>query len=163
MDSSNAAMRELIEAMEARGLSAKTIVNYTGVVKLVVASAVDANGDQIYPPKWNHDFIGLRIIEPHKQHRPTVTKAEVEEIFPLLASGGACSSLCWPRVTEDLTKLWLGHSKRTVTDLHASGLEKEAWRRESRERAGLGFSLDGLQKAAEADSVSSLNPTWGRD
>jgi hypothetical protein len=30
-----------------------------------------------------------------------------------------------------LTKLWLGHSKQTVTDVYASGLEKdEEWRRE---------------------------------
>jgi integrase len=49
------------------------------------------------------------------------------------------------RVPEDLTKLWLGHSKQTVTDFYASGLEKdEAWRREWCERAGLGFSLNGL-------------------
>lgn len=49
------------------------------------------------------------------------------------------------RVPEDLTKLWLGHSKQTVTDFYAGGLEKdEAWRREWSERAGLGFSLNGL-------------------
>jgi hypothetical protein len=35
------------------------------------------------------------------------------------------------RVPEDLTTLWLGHSKKTVTDFYASGLHKdEAWRRE---------------------------------
>jgi hypothetical protein len=58
-------------------LSPKTIVNYTQVVKLVVASAVDPNGEQLYPRKWNHDFIGLPIIEPNKQRRPTVSKAEL--------------------------------------------------------------------------------------
>ena len=49
------------------------------------------------------------------------------------------------RVPEDLIRLWLGHSKQSVTDLYASGLERdEAWRREWCERAGLGFSLVGL-------------------
>ena len=78
---SNGVMRELTEQMVAAKLSPKTIVNYTQVVKLVVASAVDPNGEQIYPRKWNHDFIGLPIVEPHKQHRPTVTKEELEQIL----------------------------------------------------------------------------------
>ena len=29
------------------------------------------------------------------------------------------------RVPEDLTKLWLGHSKETVTDFYAGGLQKD--------------------------------------
>ncbi len=61
------------------------------------------------------------------------------------------------RVPEDLIKLWLGHSKQTVTDFYASGLEKdEAWRREWCERAGLGFStvgLLGLQTTVQVESV----------
>jgi integrase len=70
-----------VEKMEAAKLAPKTIVNYTQVVKLVVASAVDPNGDQIYLRKWNHHFIGLPIIEPNKQRRPTVSKVEFEEIL----------------------------------------------------------------------------------
>jgi len=38
-------------------------------------------GDQIYPRKWNHDFIGLPIIQKEKQHRPTVTETELVEIL----------------------------------------------------------------------------------
>ena len=261
-------MRELVETMAAAGLSPKTIVNYALVVKLVVASAVDGDGDQIYPRKWNHDFIGLPIVEPSKQRRPSITQAEVEQIlsatskrwamlFALLAGTGLrigealglkttdfsddCSVMqikrsVWhgreqapktpnavrvvdipeplalvlrehvagrdgylfttkngnpldsrnvlralhatdkkvglhafrrfraetlrrARVPEDLTKLWLGHSKQTVTDLYAIGLEKdEAWRREWCERVGLGFSLIGLlglQNAVEAEAVSA--------
>ena len=63
------------------------------------------------------------------------------------------------RVPEDLTKLCLGHSKQTVTDFYAGGLEKdEAWRREWCERAGLGFSLVGLlglQNVVQIDSVKA--------
>jgi integrase len=63
------------------------------------------------------------------------------------------------RVPEDLTKLWLGHSKQTVTDFYAIGLQKdEAWMREWCERAGLGFSLIGLlglQNERECDSVEA--------
>jgi len=49
-------------------------------------------------------------------------------------------------VPEDLIKLWLGHSKNTVTDFYAGGLSKDlAWRLEWCDRVGLGFSLVGLQ------------------
>jgi hypothetical protein len=58
-DISNAALRDVVEKMVAGGLVAKTIVNYAQVVKMVLASAVDAEGDQLYPRKWNHDFIGM--------------------------------------------------------------------------------------------------------
>jgi hypothetical protein len=41
--------------------------------------------------------------------------------------------------------MWLGHSKKSITDFYASGLQKDAaWRREWCEKAGLGFSLLGL-------------------
>jgi integrase len=254
--------------MAAAELSPKTIVNYTLVVKLVVASAVDAEGEQIYSRKWNHDFIGLPMVEPNKPRRPTVTEAELGEIlastrkrwaglFAFLAGTGLrigealalkaedlsddCSVLnvqrsIWhgqeqapkspnavrvvdipnplaqilrqyigdkpgylfaaksgrplqqrnvhralhatgkkvglhafrrfraetlrrARVPEDLIKLWLGHSKQTMTDFYAGGLEKyEAWRREWCERAGLGFPLIGLlglQNEAKGDSVKA--------
>jgi integrase len=77
---SNGVLRELIEKM-AVALSPKTIVNYSQVVKMVLASAVDAEGDQIYPRKWNHDFIGLPIVKKEEQHRPTLTEPEIGEIL----------------------------------------------------------------------------------
>ena len=69
--------------MASAGLSAQTIVNYTIVVKLVVASAVNAEGEQLYPRKWNHDFIGMPIVKREEQHRPTVTEAELGEILAM--------------------------------------------------------------------------------
>jgi integrase len=78
---SNRAIRELVEQMSAAGLSAKTIVNYVQVAKLVVASAVDEEGEQIYPRKWNHDFIQLPVVRKDKQHRPTVTEADLRQIL----------------------------------------------------------------------------------
>lgn len=77
----NAALKLLIETMAAGGLAAKTIVSYSLVVKLVVASAVDSEGEQIYPRKWNHDFVGMPIVQKEKQPRPTVTEAEVATIL----------------------------------------------------------------------------------
>ncbi len=263
-DVSNGALRELIDKMTTEGLSAKTIVNYAQVVKLVVASAVDANGEQVYPRKWNHDFVGLPIVKKEEQYRPTVSESELEEIlasaktrysvlFALLAGSGLrvgealalkttdvspdyrvlqvrhsiwrgreqqpktpsairdvdiaeslalllkhyaigksgylfatktgrplgqrnvlralhatgkkvglhafrrfrTETLRRARVPEDLTTLWLGHSKRTVTDLYATGLKNdEAWRLEWCDKAGLGFTigLHGLQNVVETDA-----------
>ena len=263
-DVSNGALRELIEKMSAAELSAKTIVNYTQIVKFVVASVVDEDGEQIYPRKWNHDFVGLPVVKKEEQHRPTVTESELGEIltsakgrykmlFTLLAGTGLrigealalkktdVSSDCrvlfvrrsiWhgkeqqPKtpsairdvdvaeplarlltqyasgksrylfatksgrplgqrnvlralhatgkkvglhafrrfraetlrragVPEDLTTQWLGHSKQTITDFYAGGLQKdEAWRREWCDKVGLGFviGLHGLQTVVEIDS-----------
>jgi integrase len=262
-DVSNGALRELVEKMAEAGLAPKSIVNHAQVVKLVLASAVSADGDQLYPRRWNHDFIGLPIV--NEQHRPTITASEIEEVlsnakqryavlFALLggsglrigealalkvtdlsadgrvihvsrsiwhgqeqapktpnavrevdiapvlarllqqyaegktgylfstATGGSLiqrSVLGWlhdtkkvgfhafrrfrtevlrkARVPEDLVKLWLGHSKETVTDLYADGVRNDlAWRQEWAERVGLDFSLNGLyglQNVVAIDSV----------
>jgi integrase len=80
-DVSNKAVRDLVEKMSTAGLSAKTIVNYVQVVKLVVASAVNDEGEQVYPRTWNHDFIQLPMVRKDKQYRPTVTDAELAAIL----------------------------------------------------------------------------------
>ena len=67
----NAALKRLIAKMSEGGLSPKTISdNYVPVVKMVVASAVDEQGEQIYPRKWNHEFIDLPVVEQGKQNTP---------------------------------------------------------------------------------------------
>ena len=49
-------------------------------------------------------------------------------------------------VPEDLTKLWLGHSTKTITDSYALGLQKDGlWRRKWCKKAGLGFRLLGYK------------------
>ena len=85
-DVGNAALKSIIEKMAAAGLSPQSIVLHASVVKMVVASAVDADGNQIYPRPWNHNFVGMPIVDPTKQHRPTVTQAELEEILAALNS-----------------------------------------------------------------------------
>lgn len=51
-------------------LSPKSIENYAQVVKMVVASAVDKEGEQIYPRKWNHEFVDMPLVEKTKQNTP---------------------------------------------------------------------------------------------
>ena len=77
----NGVLKQLIETMTEGGLGPKTIVNYSQTVKMVVASAVDKNGNRIYPVEWNHDFCELPIVDKAKQYRPTITEAELEQVL----------------------------------------------------------------------------------
>jgi hypothetical protein len=61
----NGALRQFVEILSAAGLP-KTIVNMVTVVKFVVASAIDEEGDQIHPRIWNHEFIQLPLIITRK-------------------------------------------------------------------------------------------------
>src|SRR5712691_5135060 len=74
----NAAMKTLVSKLHAEGLSPKSIVNYTGLVKLVVASAVDHNGEPLFPRRWNHEFIDMPVVE--SQHQPTFSAETVSSI-----------------------------------------------------------------------------------
>jgi integrase len=78
---SNGAVRELVEVMSAAGLSPKTIVNNVAVAKMVVASAVNKDGEQIYPRTWNHDFIGLPTVNKADQERQTVSLVQLQTIL----------------------------------------------------------------------------------
>src|SRR5438477_9728156 len=64
----NAAAKALVTKMHQANLAPKTVSNYVGLAKLIVASAIDENGEQLFPRKWNHDFIDLPIVE--NQHQP---------------------------------------------------------------------------------------------
>lgn len=66
----NAVLKGLVATMLEAGLSPKTIDNYAQVVKAVVASAVDKEGEEIYPRKWNHDFMDMPVVEKAKQNTP---------------------------------------------------------------------------------------------
>jgi integrase len=85
--------------MSSGGLAPQSIISYANVVKMVVGSAVNENGDQLYPRQWNHDFVGIPVLDQTTQRRPTVTAPQLERIlgsvkerysvlFALLAGSG---------------------------------------------------------------------------
>src|SRR5437879_13007461 len=55
--------------------SPKSITNYVQIVKIVVASAVDEKGEEIYPVKWKNDFMDLPVIEA--QNKPSFPAHEI--------------------------------------------------------------------------------------
>lgn len=78
---SNLALKGLVEKMVKAGLSAKTISNYSQVVKAVVASAVNEEGEPVYPRKWNHEFIDMPVVQRSKQNTPHFTSDVVTGII----------------------------------------------------------------------------------
>lgn len=98
-DINNNALKTLVSKLSADGLSASTIVGVVTVVKLVVASAVNDQGEELYPRTWNHEFIDLPVIDPNSQKAPVaggkaisqaISQAVGEEkaLYALLAGSG---------------------------------------------------------------------------
>jgi integrase len=77
----NAAAKELVAEMKEAGLSDKTIVSYFQVLQSVIASVVNDEGEQVHPRVWDSHFIGLPVVNPKKQNRPTRTAKEIEKII----------------------------------------------------------------------------------
>ena len=75
-DVNNGAVKRLVTIMSKAGLSPKTITSYVQVVKAVVASAVNDEGEELFPRKWNAEFIDLPVVDRSKQNTPSFS-AEV--------------------------------------------------------------------------------------
>jgi integrase len=73
----NLVVKGLVTKMTDAGLSAKMVSNVVQVVKMVVASAVNENGEQIHPRTWNHEFMDLPEVKNQRQptHTSDVMKA----------------------------------------------------------------------------------------
>ena len=81
----NGAAKELVMAMKQAELSDKTIVNYIHVLHSVIASVVNGECEQVHPRTWDSHFIGLPVVNPRKQNRPTRTAKEIEKILAAVA------------------------------------------------------------------------------
>lgn len=57
----NATVKPLVTKM-AKELKANSIRDHLCLIKLVVASAVDSEGEQLYPVKWNYDFMDVPVV-----------------------------------------------------------------------------------------------------
>jgi hypothetical protein len=77
-DVNNLAMKELVEEM-AKSLSPASIRDYVNITKAVVASAIDENGEEKFPRKWNAEFIDAPLID--KQRQPTSNPEGISDIL----------------------------------------------------------------------------------
>jgi integrase len=76
----NGALKHLVAELVRKDLSPQTIKNIVLVAKLVKASAMDDDGNELYPTTWNHEFIDMPIVDETKQRKPTFTGEEVTAI-----------------------------------------------------------------------------------
>ena len=61
------------------------------------------------------------------------------------------------RVSEDLIRLWAGHSNKSVTDGYVRLADDEQFRRSAVEQAGIGFRLESVQLFPSVPHTSLLN------
>ena len=77
----NASMKKLVEVLVGKGVAPQAIKNICLVVKLVKANAMDENGDELYPMKWNAEFIDAPVVDARKQNTPSLVGEEVTKIL----------------------------------------------------------------------------------
>ena len=75
----NGTLKMLGEKLSDAGLSPSTIRDVAKVMRWVKASAVDENGDQLYPTRWNYEFADIPVVE--NQHTPMFTGEEITKII----------------------------------------------------------------------------------
>jgi integrase len=96
-DVGNKAVKNAIEKLEEKKLSPATISLNLNIIKQIVASATDEEGEQLFPRKWNSEHIDAPAVEDQK--RPTISitalqgalaKAEPidKALYAILASTG---------------------------------------------------------------------------
>src|SRR5208282_4198018 len=66
----NGELKRFVNHMVAQDFSPATIQRDLAVIKQVIASAVDSEGNELYPKTWNEDFIDAPAIVPAAQTAP---------------------------------------------------------------------------------------------
>jgi integrase len=93
-------VRPLVEKMIEAGLSASTINITVGRIKAIVKSAVDEEGQPLYPRVWDNSFMDVPSIDKADQDAPILTPSELQQaicrglgqspaLYTLLAASGA--------------------------------------------------------------------------
>jgi hypothetical protein len=86
-DITNKTAKMLVGCLTEARLSPATINLAVSLMKQVVKSAVDENGDQLYPRTWNTRFIDAPRVDPQSQKAPIVIGQQITEILARLKNG----------------------------------------------------------------------------
>jgi len=76
----NRVAKDLVAKLGEAELAPKTIVEIVGVLKMLLASAINSDGKQMFPREWNHEYIDLPVVDPKKQRRPTVSSKQLSDV-----------------------------------------------------------------------------------
>jgi integrase len=98
-DVGNKTVRALVASLTESGLSPATITLAVSLVKQIVSSATDEEGEQLYPRKWNTKFIDAPKVDPTAQKAPIcpvpaitaalqTTSGDIRVLVALLAGTG---------------------------------------------------------------------------
>src|SRR5579863_4460046 len=78
-DVQNGTVKPLVDALSRAEMSAQTITSVISLVKAVVKSATDGNGNELYPRTWNNDFLDIPTVNHADQKAPTPTPKAVQK------------------------------------------------------------------------------------
>jgi integrase len=76
-DISNRAMKEFVEHISK--LAPATIRDYTNIVKGVVASAINEDAEELFPRRWNEEYVDAPVVQDQRQ--PASTSAGIAAIL----------------------------------------------------------------------------------
>jgi integrase len=77
----NRIAKDVVAKLSESQLAPKTTVEIFGVLKEVVASAINGDGKQMFLRQWNHEYIDLPVVDPKSQHRPTLNSKQVTDVI----------------------------------------------------------------------------------
>jgi integrase len=76
-DIKNGAMKELVTAVVDKGRKPSTVHGVMMVLKILVSSDIDENGDRRQSRQWNSDFIDAPKIVPQEQETPIIEAGDL--------------------------------------------------------------------------------------
>ncbi len=77
----NGIAREFVQTLVEASLSPATIQSILSLLKEIVASAVDENGNRLYPREWNADHIDAPPIVKADQNAPTLASSRLQDLI----------------------------------------------------------------------------------
>src|SRR5271156_90519 len=75
----NGLLKQFVATLVEKKLAPATITGILTVTKQVITSLTNDEGDILFDPTWNSDFIGAPVVNPRKQKTPTIDAAGVLE------------------------------------------------------------------------------------
>jgi integrase len=79
-DFKNASMAKFVRDAKRFEWAPSTLADHILAIKLVISSATDAEGEELFPRTWKRRVINAPRVERDKQHTPCLTRDEVETL-----------------------------------------------------------------------------------
>jgi integrase len=77
----NQAMAQFVRDVKKFNWAPATLSQHVLVIKLIIASATDLEGEQLFPRTWRRRLINAPRVERSKQKTPVLTKDDVEKLI----------------------------------------------------------------------------------